>query len=172
MKKILFLLFAAGLMLTSCEKEKAGGTATEKTAGQWYVTVTAVDEAGETVYEDEDLFGLGHFVLLTYNTNSNVNTEMWVDDDENFWEFKVKVDLDYNAGTFSTKDFVENQTYESGVKISDGKILFGAATTPSGSPADSIVFYVDFDDDPYPSAYGYANYKISGFRYTGLAGDD
>ena len=40
MKKILYfaaLLFCAGL--TSCEKDEIGGTATEATAGNWYVTV-------------------------------------------------------------------------------------------------------------------------------------
>jgi hypothetical protein len=50
MKKILYfaaLLFCAGL--TSCEKDEIGGTATEATAGNWYVTVDAADESGNVV---------------------------------------------------------------------------------------------------------------------------
>ena len=70
------------------------------------------------------------------------------------------------------------------ITITDGKILNGAATTPSGMPADSIVFYVEFDDDYSPvdetmtdyeytpTLYGFKNYRVSGYRYTGLANDD
>ena len=177
MKKILFLIMAAvGVFLTSCEKEKAGGTETQKIAGEWSVTLDAVMADGSVAYED--IFGIGHFNILTYNTEKNVPTEMWVDDEDNSWGFKAIVNLDYNAATFSTADFVENfggdaiETPGAKVKIIDGKVLYGAAKTPSGMPADSIVFYVAFDDDDYPADYGYENYKISGYRYTGLANDD
>jgi hypothetical protein len=49
-----------------------------------------------------------------------------------------------------------------------------AATTPSGMPADSIVFYVQFTDDDlsYQEAYGYTRYKVSGYRYTGFTADE
>jgi hypothetical protein len=161
---------AIAAFLISCEKEEIGGTATEKVAGEWYVTADAADANGEIAIED--FFGIGHFNILTYNTGKNVPTELWLDDSGNFWEFKVMVDLDYGARLFSSKDFVDNHAYESKVKISGGKILYGAATTPSGMPADSIVFYVSFDDDDYPANYGYENYRISGYRYTGLAGDE
>jgi hypothetical protein len=170
MKRIIFLTIVMAAFLASCEKDEIGGTATEKVAGTWSVSVDAVDAAGEVVFED--FFGIGHFNLLTYNTVKNVPTELWVDDGGNFWEFKVVVDLDYGAGLFSTKDFVDNHAYDSQVKISGGKVLYGAATTPSGMPADSIVFYVSFDDDTYPDDYGYENYKVSGYRYTGLANDE
>ena len=43
----------------------------------------------------------------------------------------------------------------------------GAATTPSGMPADSIVYMIQFDDDPNELTY-----KISGFRRTGFPNDD
>ena len=166
MKKILFLIMAAvGVFLTSCEKEKAGGTETQKIAGEWSVTFNGINADGSI---DEDCFGIGYFNILTYNTEKNVPSEMWVDDEGNSWDFKVIADLDYNAGTFSTKDFVDNYSYDSQVKITDGKVLYGAAKTPSGMPADSIVFNVYFDDDD-PGSLGY---QISGYRYTGLANDD
>lgn len=170
MKKILLITVALSAFLTSCEKEDAGGTATQAIAGEWQVTADAVDAQGNVAIEDP--FGLGHFLLLTYNTVKNTPTELWVDDTGNFWEFKVIVDLDYAAGSFSTKDFVDNHAYESKVKITGGKVLYGAATTPGGMSADSIIFYVSFDDDDYPAAYNYENYKVSGFRYTGLANDE
>jgi len=46
------------------------------------------------------------------------------------------------------------------------------ATTPSGMPADSLVYYVSFSDDENPAAYGYAKYKVSGYRRTGFASDE
>ncbi len=174
MKKAIYLLMMCmGVAFTSCEKDEIGGTATEALAGEWYVTVTAVDDNGTTVYEDDELFGLGNTFLLTYNTAANVATEMYVSDLGYFWDYTVRVNCDVNSLTFSTNGSVANEAYDDcNVTIEDGKILSGAATTPSGMPADSIVFYVSFSDDPYPAAYGYAKYKVSGYRYTGFTADD
>lgn len=189
MKKIVYL-FAAALLFASCEKDEIGGTATESLAGQWYVNVDAVDENGDVVYTGEDVFELGTFMLLTYNTASNTADTLFVDDLENFWKFKVKVSCNSGDRTFGNTDFADNFKYECGVKITDGKVLSQAATTPSGMPADSIVFYVEFDDDYlvddegnlvvddegnpvyFPEAYGFKNYRISGYRYTGFELDD
>lgn len=173
MKKILlFACIAAGLMLASCEKEEIGGTATQALAGEWYVTADAVDKDGKVVFTDEELFGIGQFHVNTYNTAANVANEMWVDDLGNFWEFKVKAAADVNNYTFSTPDSAANAYYDCKVLIEGGKILPAAATTPHGTAADSIVFYVSFSDDDYPAAFGYAKYRISGYRYSGLASDD
>jgi hypothetical protein len=177
MKKVLY--FAAlifGLTLTSGEKEEMGGTATEATAGQWYVTVDAADENGNLVEGLEDLFGLGRVVMLTYNTSANNPNEMIVDDIANFWKFKVKVACDQKGLTFQTNT-TENNNLVSGyedinVQISGGKILPQAGRQNNGSPADSIVFYVSFSDDEYPAAYGYKNYRVSGVRYSGLVEND
>ncbi len=169
--KLYISLLIFSLSFISCEKEEIGGTAMEKMAGEWYVTAVAIDENGDVVYEDEDLFGIGHFHLDTYNAASNTTTELWVDDHGNFWDFKVKADADLSSKTYSVTDG-QNVSYDSKVTISNGMILNGAATTPSGAVADSIVFTVSFDDDPYPAAYGYSAYRIAGFRYTGLTADD
>ena len=181
MKKIVYL-FVAVLLFASCEKEDIGSTATEALAGQWYVHVDAVDENGDLVYSDAELFNIGNFLLLTYNTSVNTADTLFVDDLENFWNFRVKVSCNTKQKTFGNDDYADNFKYESGVKITDGKILNGEATTPSGMPADSIVFYVEFDDDftededgnplYVPTAYGFKNYRVSGFRYTGFANDN
>jgi hypothetical protein len=96
---------------------------------------------------------------------------MWINDNANFWDFKNKINVDLKNLTFSVSN-AQNEAYDSKVTIEDGKILLGAATTPSGMPADSIVFIVTFDDDDYPEAFGYYGYRVSGYRYTGFAADN
>lgn len=184
MKKAIYLLMIiiAGVTFTSCEKDEIGGTATESLAGEWYVTVDAVDDAGNTVYED--FFGLGNTFLFTYNTAADVATEMYVSDQGYFWDYTIKVSCDVDALTFTSNgnvtnmvetdpdDEVEGDEYYCDVNIEDGQVIYGAATTPSGMPADSIVFYVSFSNDTYPAAYGYSKYKVSGYRYTGFTADE
>lgn len=164
--KILFLLFLSlPFVFVSCDDEtKVGGTAVEEMAGDWWVTIDAIVNDQAIV----DPYGKGHVQMFTYNTAANKDTEMWIDDEKNFWDYKLKVDVNYDTRTFSTKDFVENTSYNCKVKITDGKILKGAALSPSGMPADSIVYMIQFDDDTTPGAI----YKISGFRRTGFPADD
>ncbi len=170
MKKVIYLLMmCAGVLLSSCEKDEIGGTSTEALAGEWYVTVDGVDESGAVIYEDP--LGAGHTMLYTFNTAANVPTEMYVSDEENFWGYKVKVKSDIDALTFSTDGTVANETYDCDVTIEGGKVLLGAATTPHGTPADSIVFYVTFSDDENIPA-DWSKMKVSGYRYTGLVQDE
>lgn len=164
MKKYLILLFTAlTFSLVSCEEDtEAGGTSVEKMAGDWWVTAHVMDngvDAGDV--------GVGHFRMQTFNTTANSATEMWLEDEANFWNYKVKVGVDYGERTFSTSDFVENIAYESKVKITEGKVLENAAKTPSGMPVDSIVYFIQFDDDEDGLTY-----KVSGFRRTGFPADD
>ncbi len=170
MKKVIYLLtMCAGVLLSSCEKDEIGKTSTEALAGEWYVTVDGADESGAVVLQDP--FGLGHSLLYTFNTAANIPTEMYVSDEGNFWDYKVKVKSDINALTFSTAGSVANENYDCNVTIEGGKVLLGAATTPHGTPADSIVFYVTFSDDEYIPAL-WSKMKVSGYRYTGFAQDE
>ena len=158
----------------SCEKEEVGNTATVATAGQWYVTVDAVDESGNVVYEDADLFGLGRVLLLTANTAANSATEMIVDDLQNFWGYRVKVTVDPVNMTFATNTTENNNLNgdDINVTITGGKIVKDGGVQNNGSKADYIEFYVNFSDDQYPAAYGYAKYHVYGIRYSGLAEND
>jgi hypothetical protein len=173
MKKLLYvsLLFVSIVFYSSCEKDEVGGLATEKMAGEWYVMVDAVDANGDIVYEDADLFGMGRIHLNTYNTTTDDVDEIWVDDNENFWAFKNKVSIDLNQNTFQVVDS-QNEYYDIQVSIKNGKILSDATKTPSGMVADSIVFFVNFSDDTYPTDYGFDSYRVSGFRYTGFSSDN
>lgn len=171
MKKAIYLLMIFTVTLfTSCEKDEIGGTATEALAGEWQLTVDAVDDAGNVVINDP--FGLGVTLGITYNTNENVADKMYVSDLGNFWDYTVVVNCDCNALTFNTNGEAQNEAYDCKVNIENGKILLGAATTPSGMPADSLVYYVSFSDDDNPAAYGFAKYKVSGYRRTGFVSDE
>ncbi len=179
MKKIIFLgLLFVSCFLASCEKDEIGGTVTESMAGEWYVTADAINADGSIW--DVDVFGLGNFLISTYNTASNNSSEMWIDDSDQFGlesldiylPFKSKMSIDINAGTFKASSVSNAYDDESEVTILNGKILPKAATTPNGMPADSIVFEISFSNDPLPEEFEFARYRISGYRYTGLAGDD
>ena len=188
MKKVLF--FAAtlllGLTFTSCEKEEIGGTATESMAGQWYVDIDAVDDSGNPIQDGEHYFGYDEerILMLTYNTASNSATQMWIDDMGWFdlgayygnaaypnYSFKNLVSINQNALTFSSNN-AKNLSGSFGITIEDGKILKGAGRQKNGSPCDSIVFYVKYTNDPWFPDDGYAKYKVSGIRYSGLVEND
>lgn len=169
MKKIYKLLAFSLLALgfASCEKEEIGGTAVQDMCGEWYVQVDGVDANGNVTYEDP--FGMGYFPLYTYNTNANVPTEMYVDDDGNFWAFRVKVNVDYANKTFNVSTGVDDY-YGILVDIVNGSIVKDGAKSPAGYTADSISFMVAFEDDDNIGA-GYWDYLwIHGYRRTGLDG--
>ena len=159
------MLLASVVLFASCAKDPIGGTATVDMAGEWYVTVDAVDENGEILYEDP--YGMGPVIFSTFNTAANKADEMFVSDNYNFLEFQVQVKADPAAMTFETEGIAQNLVSECGVTISSGKITLGGAKTPSGMSADAIEFLISFDDDDNEFIY-----KVHGFRYTGLAGDE
>ena len=164
------ILFVAATLFQSCKKDEIGGTATQQTAGEWFVTADAIKADGTLV--EEDFFGIGHFLLTTYNTSENSATKMWLEDSGNFWDFKGIVNVDVNALTFSGDKVASNSGDEITFDVTNGKILKSAATTPSGMPADSIVLEIKFSDDTYPAKYGFDKYRISGYRYTGFVNDE
>lgn len=176
MKKLFLALAAlATLTFVSCEKKEVGGTAVQDMSGEWYVHVVAIDEDGTVLYEDPDLFDFGNFIVLTYNDAANNGDKLFIQDTPNadgeiFWDFKVKANCNTGDNTFSVKGG-EDLNNGISIDITNGKILFGAAKTPSGQPADSITFDVLFEDDDYAGVY-YDRLRMTGYRYTGLAADD
>ncbi|WP_033148213.1 lipid-binding protein [Prevotella sp. P6B1] len=161
----LFLFAMIGAFgFTACDVEtdiEPGGTNVEKMAGKWEVTVDAVDDAGNVLYEDP--YGMGTVIMYTYNTAANNNTEMWLDDDGEFWTFKMKVNVNYEGRTFecSAKDYDAKGSGQA--TVTGGKILENAAKNLHGMPNDSIVFNIVFSNDDYNLTY-----RVSGQRYTGF----
>lgn len=162
MKKVLYLaalLFSVAF--TSCEKEEVGGTAAESLAGDWYVVANVV-EGGEVI---EDPYGIGNFHILTYNTAANSGSEIWIDDCQNFWDFKIRVSSDANGLTFSASNAV-NESYECTVNVTNGKIIKNGGKQKNGSVCDYITMDLEFSDDPGTI------YRLEGVRYSGLKEND
>lgn len=169
MKKYISMFLVALLgMFTfgSCDPEtdeKAGGTAVEKMAGRWVVTVDAVDEDGNVI--DENLLGK-KIDLNTYNTAANDADKMWLEDAK-FYGVKMKVNItDYNNGKFeATPNTSYNPSYnEAGnVEFLKGQVLYGQGKNLHGAPVDSICYTVKFSDDDNALIY-----RISGKRYSGF----
>ncbi len=176
MKKVIILLSALILgVATSCdifptETLEPGETATISMAGEWYVTCDLIDANGEVFYSGADFFGLDErFLILTYNSAANRQNEIVVDDLENFWEFRVKCIADIESKTFS---ITSGEDYLNGDLVTlTGKIVENGTTTPSGQPADYIEITCTFASDVYPARYGYAGYRLSGWRNTGFVLD-
>lgn len=169
MKKYISMFLVALLgMFTfgSCDPEtdeKAGGTAVEKMAGRWVVTVDAVDEDGNVI--DENLLGK-KIDLNTYNTAANDADKMWLDDAA-FYGVKMKVNItDYKNGKFeATPNTSYNPSYnEAGnVEFLKGQVLYGQGKNLHGAPVDSICYTVKFSDDEDGLIY-----RVSGKRYSGF----
>ena len=168
--KNIFKFLAVALVafgIQSCAKEEIGGTAVQDMCGEWYVTVDAVDANGNVVYEDP--YGVGTFMMFTYNTNANVPTEFYIDDDYNFWAFRVIANVDYANKTFQVSNAIDDY-YGISVDIVKGSIVKDGAKSDAGYTADSISFMVRFEDDE-DAADGYWDYLwIHGYRRTGLNG--
>lgn len=165
MKKYISIAFAAVAMcfgVAGCSvetDEEPGGTNIEKMAGRWEVTVSVVDQAGNTLAELDDMDA-----LMTYNTADNSTDKMWITDSNDFRAFTMKVDIDYKARTFSCNQVDYDAKGTGQATITNGKILEGAAKNLHGMPNDSIVFDITFSDDEEPGTI----YRIAGQRYTGF----
>ena len=188
---LMTVALAFGFSACSLETdEEPGGTNVQNMAGRWTVSVYQVDDAGNVVYQPEDLFGIADVDLFTYNTADNGSSEMWIDDRGNFRSFKFKMPINYANSTFSASEIpydANNQAIADAIAagetpvdedgnplvaetatITDGKILYGQGHNIHGMPTDSIAFYVTFTDDPYGASYGYAKHLVTGTRYSGF----
>lgn len=185
-EKIVLYILSCFCLFTSCDvetNEEPGGTNIEKMAGTWTVTFEqSVDEYNsitsgtanpnlESMTAEqldklswEDFYGVGKTTIMTSNTAANTDSEMWFID-KDFWGTQVRCDVKYNERTFTCAD---QEAYEGCiVDIIGGKVLEGAATTPRGMAADSIVAYIKYSDN----TDGFTYMKMSGYRYTGFSED-
>lgn len=167
MKKYISL-FATALLLTigfaSCSvetDEPAGGTAVEKMAGHWIVTVDAIVD-GE-VYEDP--YGMGSWDMYTYNTADNDADKMWFTDGNNFWGYEFKIPINLSERTFEIKDqyiYDDDEGEPVYCTVTDGKIIENGGTNVNGKPTDAIDYKIEFTDDAGTI------YHVHGVRYAGF----
>jgi hypothetical protein len=158
MKKIIFVLLFGTVILSACDKDNLpdpGATVAEKAANEWWCTLT---------FNGEDIYGIGHFKIATYNTSAN-DDSIWVDDLYNSWQFKCKAKINYDSLTFSAANS-PNEYYGITVNINNGKILPGMGVSKTGNVTDSITMDIEFEDDPGTI------YTISGHARTRFAEDD
>lgn len=123
----------------------------------------------------------GPFPTYTIKTKVTIDQKTLTfrsQDSENFgagyeW-WTVKTDAAGNAVTDKDGNPVEELVHaEKAMPVTiDGKILKGLGKQNNGMPADSIVFFVTYKGDPWYPDDGYAKYKVSGVRYSGLAEND
>ena len=154
---------AATFTFVSCDPEtdeKAGGTAVEKMAGLWDVTVDVVDEQRNV------LGTVGTININTYNTAANDADKMWLEDDA-FYGVKMKVNVtDYNNGKFEgtpNTSYNPSKAQAGNIEFLKGQVLYGQGKNLHGMPVDSICYTVKFDDDQNACIY-----RISGTRHSGF----
>ncbi len=173
MKKIIKLIFVLLLIInfTACDEggdPNPGATEVVEMTGDWYV---------QLLLDGEDIYGIGYYLLSTYNTSANTGNEIWIDDHE-LWPFKVKASVNTSAKTFSGSNLeneysytieLDDETEEEVfpiVTITNGQIIANGATTSGGNISDSISFTVEFSDDPGTV------YTIEGYKRTGFIEDE
>ena len=170
---VLTMLLSLGF-LSSCDKDddpEVENMATYPVSGDWYVNYEVETSPG--VFED--IYGVGPTHLLVYNTAANTPDEIWIDDQGNFWNYKVKTGVNMQDLTFSANEAVsasmqKNQAgdmvpYDIKVNITDGKV-FKDATKAHGVQIDSIYFNVSFEDDaePFGTVYRVTCHRSTGFE--------
>lgn len=106
--------------------------------------------------------------IYTFNKADNSTTQMWIDDQETYWNFRFLVNIDNNAMTFSCDSTDYDAAGSGKALVKNGKILLGAAKNLHGMPTDSIVFEIGFNDDSYPAKYGFDHYRVEGIKYGGF----
>ncbi len=127
-----------------------GGTLLEKMSGEWWVKIYL---QGDEV--------LGYTLLSTYNTSSNNEVDLFVDDHE-VWPCKVTSKANLRDNSFSGSNLKNYYSEDILVNILEGKIIPGVATTTGGNVSDSLYIRFKFSDDP-DHEYIYAGYKRTGF---------
>lgn len=116
--KLILLLVSAAFVFNSCTKDNYYEEFKEfapnsELLGEYWVTYYDID--GNELADPS--------ILMVYNT-SDASDSIWIDDMENFWQFKVKAKVTDNSFSITEgKDLVwdDNTTITKG-KVTDGNI--------------------------------------------------
>lgn len=170
-KNIIYLVSLALLMsvlFIGCDEEpEIWMSSTADFDGNWFLRY-------DHSYYGIDPFGAGRTEHYTYNTSDNDGLYIWLDDDGNFWDYKVKVPVDKSTLTFGSNDTLTSivDGYEIKVLIRNGIIVKDAVTLPSTSVVDSIYFEVWFEDLAGSTGIISDTLFVSGYRKTGFEEDE
>ena len=149
MKKIRIIFFSLATILIiglmGCEKDIVVEYADAyPIAGTWWVTYQFDDGAGNI----GDWYGVGYTKLFVYNTSLD-NDSIWIDDHDNFWQYKVK--SFYTGSTFSV-DQGNDVRWGDATTVAKGQVIDN----------DSIYMEIEWASDPGTI------YICSGVRYDGF----
>ncbi len=176
MKKYsLILLGAFALFFTSCEfldgldeysDPTVEYTATYPLNGEWFVhldMLTGADENSDAAADwSLDPYGAGYTKLMMYNTATNRNDSIWIDD-LGFWPTKSKISCNAANKSFTSITDAENLLKATAtLTVVRGGVYLKGATTEAGNVSDSINIVVTWADDP-GTFYRYAGYRRTGF---------
>ncbi|NQU53070.1 MAG: hypothetical protein HQ522_11085 [Bacteroidetes bacterium] len=171
MKKNIFYLIMAILIFASCDEkedyEQINSSVVEASGEYWV-------QYNHEVY-GADPFGYGYTKLLISNTAADNGIEIWLSDEGNFWDYKVKIPVNIDALSFGSDQVVTSivDGYEIEVKVTNGKIIYDAVDNlDSGVTADSIYFEIWFEDLEESTEIPNDKMIVSGFRKTGFLEDE
>lgn len=172
MKKNILLIVLIVIIFSSCDKKEEfvnEQSLVVEMAGEWYV------HYDHTVY-GPDPFGVGYSSVITYNTSADSESEIWLSDQGNFWEYQVKIPINLSALAFGTQDTLLNAIdgYDIKVLVRNGQIIKDASVRESGSgvTTDSIYFELWFEDLEDATGIAGDTLYVSGFRRTGYLEDE
>jgi hypothetical protein len=157
MKRKMLLGLSVLLIFAACKKEDdSGGTNVQQMSGEWWVKISV----------NNSLIDPRYFKVLTYNTSENLANKMWLDDQQNIWPVKIKVDVNPSNQTFSSAGSTSEYSNIT-VKVNNGKVMTDVTKGPvSKAATDSIYFEAEFSDDAGTV------YQFAGYRRTRFADDD
>lgn len=165
MKRVITILgLVCFVVMLACQPEEPGVkyTSTFPLNGEWAVVYRIESSPG--IFEDQS----GYTGLTISNTASDKGDSIWMSDDGNFWDFKVKAAARAKTKSFSSegsKNMVAG--YGINVIVTDGKVILDAVVTKAAKTVtDSIYMKLEFEDDPG------VIYHCSGVRRTGFLEDD
>ena len=160
MKKTFLYLICLTFLgsFTGCDDDyDVKNTSTVNMSGQWWAM---------HLVDGVDVYNSGMVQIETFNTAKDDGKEMWITDDGNFWDYKVKCPIDYDNLTFSGNSLINAvDGYAIEINISNGKIMKNAAHSTSGTVVDSIYYEIEFADDPGTI------YQVEGIGHTGWEED-
>lgn len=170
--KNIFVIWAIAAVVgfSSCTGVEPGGTLAERLSGEWWVKYEFESTPGAGDWTDG--YGIGYVLLSTYNSASNKSNELWVDDHDQFWPYKIKImqadpaNLQFRGDSVRNTAIYKGNLYDIWINLTDGQVYPGSGVSPSGVKCDSICFYLEFEDDPSTI------YRVSGYKRTGFEEDE
>lgn len=157
MKNYLILLVVVfGLIFSSCdvkEEYQQINSQVMEASGEWWIKFS------KTGYES------GYLKVLTFNTAADVATEMWLSDNGNWKNIKVKCPVNISDLSFGGTNLANTSTSMS-LTIKNGKITKGGGLSTSGVVTDKIAFEIELSSEPG------VTYKAEGTRKTGFIEDE